>query len=111
MPKITTQSASRGCSASAISAGSTMARYVPIVGMNCETSPVQMASGNQYGTPSTSRKTAVATLHSAASTSRESTYPPVFSTAMVQTVAITRCCRGGKRLEMESRSFGPSADM
>ena len=51
------------------------------------------------------------TVHSAASTSRESTYPPVFSTAMVHTVAITRCCRGGKRLETESRSFGPSADM
>ena len=51
------------------------------------------------------------TVHSAASTSRETTYPPVFSTAMVHTVAITRCCRAGNRLETVSRSFGPSADM
>ena len=51
------------------------------------------------------------TVDIAASTSRESTYPPVFSTAMVHTVAMTRCCRGGKRLETESRSLGASADM
>ena len=30
-----------------------MAMYVPIVGMNCETSPTHTASGTENGTPST----------------------------------------------------------
>ena len=43
--------------------------------------------------------------------SRETTYPPAFSTDVSHTVAMIFCCRAGNQLEMVRRRAGPSADM
>ena len=45
--------------------------YVPIVGMNWDTSPIHTASGTANGTPSAVSTTKVATPETTASSSRE----------------------------------------
>ena len=45
--------------------------YVPMVGMNCDTSPIQTASGTANGTPRAVSTRKVATPEKIASRSRE----------------------------------------
>ena len=69
-----------------------------------------MPIGNQYGMPTAAKKTACETALILASTTREITKPPVFFTAISQTVKKIFCFSAGSHDAIDLRTRCASAE-
>ncbi len=97
------------CDVSATATGSAPPMYVPIVGTNCETTPVNTASGRAYGVWRISRKTNVNTLDSAASTMRELMKSDTLTWVISQRRSTSSCRFGVSQRHTAARNRGPAA--
>ena len=100
-----------GSTASATAMGSAPPMYVPMVGTNCETTPVNAASGSAYGMPRIVRKMNVKNVDSAASTMRELMKSATFSCETSHRRSTSRCRAGASIRQIAARSFGPALAM
>ena len=85
--------------------------YVPMVGTNWETTPVNAASGRAYGMLSTDRKMNVKNVDRAASTIRELMKSATYSWETSHSRSTSRCRAGASIRQIAARSFGPALAM